>query len=193
MEDELDQKGSDAENVNSDLRDEQKNDLSADDADIATNSDAPSDKDECHRKIKKLKDLVKKKEETRDSKATLNQKDKKTKLEKSLELLNKGFKEVAVKETQRFIKLEEMHHQQDLEYQLRIRELENQRREERQHELTIFQLLAQRPQQSRYTPSSVPTSSIHFASPFQGFHAADNISVSGSSISISGCDTPYFQ
>ena len=121
VEDELDQKGSDGENVNSDPRDEQKNNLSADDdADITTNSDAHSDKGECHRKIKKLKDLVKKKEETRHSKATLNRKDKKTKLEKSLQLLNKGFKEVAEKETERFIKLEEMRHQQDLEYQLRI-------------------------------------------------------------------------
>jgi hypothetical protein len=120
----------------------------------------------------------------------LNRKEKKNKLEKSLEVLNKGFKEVAEKETERFLKLEEMRHKRDLEYQLKIRELENQRRrEERQHELAIFQLLAQQPQQSRYTPSGV-----HFANPFQGFqdrnYTADNMSVSGSSISDS--DTPYY-
>ena len=197
VEDDLDHELSDAENVNSDPRDEQKNNLSDDDVeDITAHSDVPTDKDECHRRIKKLKDVVEKKVETRDSKATLNRKEKKTKLEKSFELLNKGFKEVAEKETERFIKLEEIRHKQDLEYQLKIRELENQRRrEERQHELAIFQLLAQQPQQPRYTPSSMPTSSMHFASPFQGFHdrnyAADNISVSGSSISDG--DTPYFQ
>lgn len=91
-----------------------------------------------------------------------------------------------------------MRHKQDLEYQLKIRELENQRRrEERQHELAIF--LAQQPQQHpRYTPPS-----MHFASPFQGFqgfqafklssYVADNMSVSGSSVSDTGSDTPYFQ
>ena len=69
VEDDLDHELSDAENVNSDPRDEQKNNLSDDDVEDIT---AHSDKDECHRRIKKLKDVVEKKEETRDSKATLN-------------------------------------------------------------------------------------------------------------------------
>ena len=116
--------------------------------DTNTNSVEHSGKAERYKKIKKLKDLVEKKEETRGPKAT-NRKEKKTKLEKSLEILNKGFKDVAEKETDRFIKLEEMRHKQDLEYQLKFRELENQRRrEERQHELAIFQLLSQSPQQA---------------------------------------------
>ena len=76
----LDQESSDAEKVDSDARDEQKNNLSGDDiADITANSDGPFDKDECNRKIKKLKDLVEKKKKTRDFKATLNKKEKKRK------------------------------------------------------------------------------------------------------------------
>ena len=158
--------------------------------DTNTNSVEHSGKAERYKKIKKLKDLVEKKEETRGPKA-INRKEKKTKLEKSLEILNKGFKDVAEKETDRFIKLEEMCHKQDLEYQLKLRELENQRRrEERQHELAIFQLLSQPPQQARYTHPSIP-----FASPFQGFQdrnfAADSMSVSGSSISDG--DNTYYQ
>ncbi len=158
--------------------------------DTSTNSVEHSGKAERYKKIKKLNDLVEKKEETRGPKA-INRKEKKTKLEKSLEILNKGFKDVAEKETDRFIKLEEMRHKQDLEYQLKLRELENQRRrEERQHELAIFQLLSQPPQQARYTHPSIP-----FASPFQGFQdrnfAADSMSVSGSSISDG--DNTYYQ
>ena len=179
--------------MNSDLKNDEKSDISdqEDAGSPASSFVTSSDKDEFHRKIKKLKDLVEKKEETHDSKAMLNRKEKKTKLEKSLELLSKGFKEVAEKESDRFMKLEEIRHKQDLEYQLKIRELEKQRRrEERQHELAIFQLLAQKPQQSRYTPPSA-----HFANPFQGFqdrnYAADNINVSGSSISDG--DNTYFQ
>ena len=62
VEDDLGHELSDAEKVNSDPRDEQKDNLSDDDVeDITAHSDAPSDKDECHRRIKKLKDVVKKK------------------------------------------------------------------------------------------------------------------------------------
>ena len=144
--DNLENEITDGDKETSDLRDKENHS----DEDAASNtisgSDTCTDKDEAHSKIKQLKDLVQRKEENRDSKATFNRKEKKTKLEKSLELLNKGFKEVAEKEAERFIKLEEMRHKQDLEYQLKIRELENQRRrEERQHELAIFQLLAQQP------------------------------------------------
>ena len=62
VQDDLDYEFRDAENVNSDPKDEQKNNLSDDDVeDITAHSDAPTDKDECHRRIKKLKDVVEKK------------------------------------------------------------------------------------------------------------------------------------
>ena len=147
-----------------------------------------------HKKIQKLKDLAEKREATGGAKAVHNRKEKKTKLEKSLEMLNKGFKEVAEKETERYVKLEEMRHKQDLEYQIKIRELEmERRREERQHELAIFQVLTQQPQPTRFTPPSMP-----FAHPFinQGLqdwnYGLDNMSVSGSSIS-DGDNTYYHQ
>ena len=61
VEDDLDHELSDAEKVNSDPRVEQKDNLSDDVEDITAHSDAPSDKDECYRRIKKLKDVVEKK------------------------------------------------------------------------------------------------------------------------------------
>lgn len=169
--------------------DEDKNkDEDKEDEDKEANKDEVIDpneqpnQDERHKRIRKLKKLAEKREATGDVTAGFNRKEKKTKLEKSLEILNKGFKEVAEKEAERYIKLEEMRHKQDLEYQLKLREMENERRrEERQHELAIFQILTQQTQQTVITPPSMPLVRRPFVN--QVWQGLDSMSVSGSSIS----------
>ena len=69
---------------------------------------------------------------------------KKTKLEKSIEMLSEGFQASIEKETDMFMKLERMRHREMLEHEIRLKELDNERRrEERQHELLLLNLLGQ--------------------------------------------------
>lgn len=82
--------------------------------------------------------------ERKNRPGSTSKKQRKTKLEKSLEVLTEGFRQVTEKETEGFLRLEELRHQREMDYQIKMKELENERRrEERKHELAIFQLLAQ--------------------------------------------------
>ena len=130
-----------------------------------------------------------------------SKKQKKAKLEKSLEVLNEGFRQVAEKETEGFLRLEELRHRREMDYQLKMKELDNeQRREARKHELAIFQLLAQArvPQQQHghqrefgfpqgtWNPYQV-TSRLHFGSSSRG----DSTSTASSSYEDENTD--YYQ
>ena len=100
---------------------------------------------------------------------TQAKKEKKTKLEKSLESLQRGLREVAEKETESFLKLEDLRHKREMQYQLKMKELDNERRrEERKDELAIFQLIAQARQQhqKQQRACSFP-SGISYAAPYQ--------------------------
>ena len=69
---------------------------------------------------------------------------KKTKLEKSNEVLSNGFLAAAEKEAKTMIEIERMRQKERLEHEIRLRELENERRrEERQHELLLLNVLSQ--------------------------------------------------
>lgn len=81
---------------------------------------------------------------------------KKTKLEKSIEVLSNGFRAAAEKETEMMVKLEQMRHKEMLEHEIRLKELENERRrEERQHELLLLNVLSQNRNQ-------VASQDVHF-------------------------------
>ena len=58
------------------------------------------------------------------------------------------------------MKVEETKHKRELEYQLKVLEMENQRREqEREHELKLFKLpLKQKPSSNQQCPSMLPLS-----------------------------------
>ena len=74
---------------------------------------------------------------------------KKTKLEKSIEVLSNGFCAAAEKETEMMMKLEQMRHKEMLEHEIRLKKLGNERRrEERQHELLLLNLLSQNQNQA---------------------------------------------
>ena len=69
---------------------------------------------------------------------------KKTKVEKSIEVLSNGFMAAAEKEAETMMKIESMCHKERLEHEILLRELDNEwRREERQHELLLLNLLSQ--------------------------------------------------
>jgi len=92
-------------------------------------------------------------------------KEKKTKLEKSLESLQGGLRGVAEMETESFLKPEDLCHKREMQYQFKMKELDNEkRREERKHEL--FQLLAQarQPHQEQQLACSFPFC-ISYAAP----------------------------
>ena len=73
---------------------------------------------------------------------TQAKKEKKTKLEKSMESLQRDFREVAEMETESFLKLEDLRHKREMEYELKMKELDNERRrEERKHEQFFNSLL----------------------------------------------------
>ena len=104
-------------------------------------------------------------------------KEKKTKLEKSLESLQRGLREVADKKTESFLKLEDLRHEREMQYQLKMKELDNEkRREERKHELAIFQLLAQsrEPHQEQPRVCSFP-SGVSYAAPYQNAAGIDYV------------------
>ena len=112
--------------------------------------------------------------------------EKKTKLEKSLESLQRGLREVAEKETESFLKLEDLRHGREMQYQLKMKERDNERRkEERKHELAMFQLLAQasQPHQEQQRACSFP-SGIWYAAPYQnaaGIHYGNSPGASSTS------------
>lgn len=86
---------------------------------------------------------------------------KKTKLEKSIEVLSDGFRAAAEKETEMMIKLEQMRHKETLEHEIRLKELENERRrEERQHELLLLNVLSQ-----NRNPVAGNSNDVHFGQP----------------------------
>ena len=69
---------------------------------------------------------------------------KKTKLEKSIEVLSNGFLAAAEKEAKTMIEIEHMRQKERLEHEICLRELENERRrEERQHKLLLLNVLSQ--------------------------------------------------
>ena len=71
--------------------------------------------------------------ERKNRPGSTSKKQKKTKLGKSLEVLTEGF-----------LRLEELRHKREMDYQIKMKELDNERRrEERKHELAIFHLLPQ--------------------------------------------------
>ena len=58
--------------------------------------------------------------------------EKKRKLEKSLESLQRGLREVAEKETESFLKLEDLRHGREMQYQLKMKERDNERTKRRE-------------------------------------------------------------
>ena len=69
---------------------------------------------------------------------------KKSKLEKSIELLGNSFRAASEKESEMMMKIEQNRHKEMLEHDIRLKELDNdRRREERQHELMLFKMLSQ--------------------------------------------------
>ena len=62
--------------------------------------------------------------ERKNHPGSTSKKQRKTKLEKSLEVLTEGFRQVTEKET------EELRHQREIDYQIEMKELENERRQE---------------------------------------------------------------
>ena len=115
-------------------------------------------------------------------------KTKKTKLEKSLEMLCESFKEATEKEMQQNLKIEEERQKREMEFHLKLRQLEmERRREERQHELSVLQILF------RQAPSTAfPSSYQHDGF---GFPAVPGNRPNTGSSSSSNLDesTSYFQ
>ena len=107
--------------------------------------------------------------------------EKKTKREKSLESLQRGLREVAEKETESFLKLEDLG--REMQYQLKMKERDNEmRKEERKHELAIFQLLAQasQPHQEQQRACSFPFG-IWCAAPYQNAAGIHYVNYPGAS------------
>ena len=70
-------------------------------------------------------------------KSKVSEKERKTKLEKSIAVLSDSFKDAAEREMDMLMKLEQMRHKEMLEHEIRLKEVDNDnnhRREERQHE-----------------------------------------------------------
>jgi uncharacterized protein with gpF-like domain len=66
----------------------------------------------------------------------------KTKLEKSIELLSESFTNASKREADMMTQLEEKRHKQMLDHELRMKELDNERRrEERNHEMLLLQMM----------------------------------------------------
>ena len=75
-------------------------------------------------------------------KSKVSKKERKTKLEKSIAVLSDSFKDAAEREMDMLMKLEQMRHKEMLEHEIRLKELDNERRiEERQHELMLLNIL----------------------------------------------------
>ena len=121
-----------------------------------------------------------------------SRKPKKTKLEKSLEMLCDSFKEATEMEMLQQQKIEEGRHKSEMEFELKLRQLEmERRREERQHELSVLQLL------SRQTPMAAFLVSQNFSQSYQndgfGFSTPSNrSSVDTSSSSCNFDETPSY-
>ena len=128
-----------------------------------------------------------KQKEQKDTKKNNNE--KKTKLEKSMEVLSRSFRQAAEMEAEGFVKMEEMRHKREIDYQLKMKELDNERRrEERKHELAIFQLLAQtRIPQQQQREFGFPTSAF-YGNPYQG---ASGIPYGHSPSSTSNTNSSY--
>ncbi|XP_068739193.1 transcription initiation factor TFIID subunit 7-like [Montipora capricornis] len=72
-------------------------------------------------------------------KSNVSKKERKTKLEKSMAVLSDSFKDAAEREMDMLMKLEQMRHKDMFEHEMRLKELDNERRiEERQHELMLL-------------------------------------------------------
>jgi hypothetical protein len=81
---------------------------------------------------------------------------KKTKLEKSIEVLSNGFLAAAEKEAETMMMIEGMRQKERMEQEIRLKELDNEwRREERQHELLLLNVLTQNRNQ-------VPTQDVNY-------------------------------
>ena len=120
-----------------------------------------------------------------------SRKPKKTKLEKSLEMLCDSFKEATEMEMQQEEK-KKKRHKREMEIQSKLRQLEmERRREERQHELSVLQLLP------RQAPMAAFLVSQNFSQSYQndgfGFSAPSNrSSVDTSSSSCNFDETPSY-
>ena len=112
---------------------------------------------------------VEEKEQKEQKDTKKNNTEKKTKLKKSMEVLSRSFRQAAEREAEGFVKMKEMRHKREIDYQLKMKELDNERRrEERKCELAIFQFLAQTwiPQQQQ-REFGFPTSAF-YGNPYQG-------------------------
>ena len=109
---------------------------------------------------------------------------KKTKLEKSIEVLSNGFLAAAEKEAETMITIENMRHKG-----IRLRELDNERRrEERQHELLLLNLLSQNRNQ-------VPSQDVNFGPPtmYNHYGTASQIQPTTSTTSQDGSFSTYYK
>ena len=114
---------------------------------------------------------------------------KKTKLEKSIEVLSNGFVAAAEKEAETMITIENMRHKERLEHEIRLRELDNERRrEERQHELLLLNLLSQ-------NRNPVPSQDVNFGPPtmYNNYGTASHIQPTTSTTSQDGSFSTYYK
>ena len=110
------------------------------------NNEADSDKgdDLDSRYIEEEEKQVEKGDNASDKEKKIfkSKKIKKTKLERSIELLSESFTNASKREADMMMLLEEKRHKQMLDHELRMKELDNERRrEERNHEMLLVQMM----------------------------------------------------
>ena len=89
------------------------------------------------------KDLPERKNRPKSTSKKQKKKEKE-KLEKSLEVLTEGFRQVTGKQAEGFLRWEELRDKREMDYQFKMKELHNERRrKERKHDLAVCKLLAQ--------------------------------------------------
>ena len=107
---------------------------------------------------------------------------KKSKLEKSIELLGNSFRAASEKESEMMMKIEQNRHKEMLEHEIRLKELDNdRRREERQHELMLFKMLSQNRNQATPQEEINFNPSVMYGAPMMNYMQSPKSSAHASS------------
>ena len=107
---------------------------------------------------------------------------KKSKLEKSIELLGNSFIAASEKESEMMMKIEQNRHKEMLEHEIRLKELDNdRRREERQHELMLFKMLSQNRNQAPPQEEINFNPSVMYGAPMMNYMQSPKSSAHASS------------
>lgn len=189
----LDSDGDDEEAINVDSGDDQRHEDY--DFNLEENEDKEHEKEEEHDKEKKEEEEKQEEEKQEGEKQEVAMKlmkrkiPNKTKLEKSIEVLSNGFLAAAEKEAETMITIEKMRHKERLEHEIRLRELDNERRwEERQHELLLLNLLSQ-------NRNPVPSQDVNFGPPtmYNHYGTASQMQPTTSTTSQDGSFSTYYK